>query len=356
MLIVYKYRIYPNLTQEHLINKTFGVSRVVYNLALETKRRVWESARISLSSFDLNRQLPDLKNEYPWMKEVDSGALNCAILNVEKAFKVFYAGGGFPKFKKKSSCQSFSTMGNTRKIDWINKTISIPKIKDIPIVLSRKFTGDIKTVTISRTATGKYYASVLVDNKVQSIPKAIVELKSSIGIDLGIKSFITTSNGIKYDSNKFLKNNLSRLKILQKRASKKKKGSNNRKKENLRVAKLHEKIANQRADYIHKITTELIRDSQANTFVIEDLNVAGLIKNKTLSVSISDASFSEFRKQMAYKCDWYGKNLILIDQFAPSSKRCSNCGEVNQGLTLAVREWVCGCGACHNRDINAAKN
>jgi len=178
-----------------------------------------------------------------------------------------------------------------------------------------------------------------------------------VGIDLGIKSFVVTSDGRFYEPNRFLKNSLARLKCLQRRASRKKKGSNNRKKANLCVAILHEKITNQRADYIHKITTGLIRDNQAETFVIEDLNVVGMLKNRKLSQAISDVSFGEFFRQLAYKCEWYGKNLIQIGRFEPSSKTCSDCGAINDAITLADREWTCEkCGSAHDRDLNAAKN
>ncbi len=180
--------------------------------------------------------------------------------------------------------------------------------------------------------------------------------KTTIGLDVGIKSFVATSGGKIFEPNRKLKGSLKRLKCLQRRASRKKKGSNNRKKANLCVAILHEKITNQRTDYIHKVTTQLIRDNQTESFVIEDLNVAGMLKNRKLSQAIADVSFGEFFRQMKYKCDWYGKNLITIGRFEPSSKMCSDCGKINQELTLGDREWTCECGATHDRDLNAAIN
>lgn len=356
MFKAYKYRIYPNTKQQLLIDQTIGVCRLVYNLGLEVKIRAWESFRICISGYDLKKQLPELKESYPWISEVDSQALQASILKLDNSFKGFFDGKGFPKFKSKKGRQSFQCPGNVRKINWVKSTLTIPKIKNIPILLSRRFEGKIKTVTISRTTRGKYFASILVDNEIELPVKEAALPDATIGIDIGIKTFAVCSNGLSFEPNRYLKNSLKRLQCLQRRASRKKKGGNNRKKANKCVAILHERIANQRADYIHKITTGLIRDNQANTFVIEDLNVAGMMKNRKLSQAISDVSFSEFRRQMQYKCDWYGKNLIVIDRFAPSSKRCSDCGTIKEDLTLADREWTCACGSHHDRDLNAAKN
>jgi putative transposase len=356
MYKAYKYRIYPTAEQKQRIDQTLGVCRFVYNLALETKIRAWQSAQKNLSAFDLINQLPELKQVCSWITEVDSQAVQAAIKKVENSFKGFFSGKGFPKFKNKKGRHSFQCPNNTRKIDWNKSTLTIPKIKDIPIVLTRKFDGKIKTVTISKITSGKYFASILVDNDNEVPKKPAIIPETTTGIDIGIKSFAVTSHGLSFEANRYLKKNLQRLKCLQYRSSRKKKGSNNRKKANKCVAILHERIANQRADYIHKITTSFVRDSQTDTFMIEDLNVAGMVKNGKLSRSIQDASFGEFFRQMKYKCEWYGKNLIVIDRFAPSSKRCSDCGEINQDLTLADREWTCVCGSHHDRDLNAAKN
>lgn len=356
MLRAYKYRIYPTKDQQSKIDRTIGVCRLVYNLALETKIRAWQSAKINLSALGLCYQLVELKKAYPWMAEVDSQAILASVMRLDKTFKNFYLGNGFPKFKNKKSRQSFQCPNNTRKINWEKSTLAIPKIKDIPIELSRKFEGKIKIVTILKTPTEKYFASVLVEtNQEKTEPKQIIS-ETTIGIDIGIKSFVVTSDDKFFEPNRKLKENIQRLKVLQHRTSCKKKGSNNRKKSNLRVARLHEKIANQRADYVHKITTGLIRDNQTETFVIEDLNVVGMVKNRKLSQALSDVSFGEFSRQMKYKCEWYGKNLIVINRFAPSSKRCFNCGEINHSLTLADRVWACQCGNQCDRDENAARN
>lgn len=340
-----------------MIDRTFGICRLVYNLALETKIRAWQGAQKNLSAYDLMYQIPELKEAYPWISEVDSQAVNASINKLDAAFKGFFRGNGFPKFKSRKGRQSFQCPNNTRRVDFEKNTISIPKIPAIKAAISRTFDGQIKTVTISRTPTGKYFASVLVDNKKDLPAKPAVKPETTIGIDVGIKSFVVTSDGLFFEPTRYLKNSLERLKCLQRRASRKKKGSNNRKKANLCVAILHEKIHNQRVDYCHKITTGLIRDNQADTFVIEDLAVVNMLKNRKLSQAIADVSFGEFFRQLAYKCEWYGKNLVKIGRFEPSSKTCSHCGHVKDDLTLADREWTCdGCGLIHDRDLNAARN
>lgn len=358
MFKAYKYRLYPNKDQQAKIDHTIGVCRLVYNLSLETKIRAWQSARKNLSAYDLMNQLPELKNDFIWIKQVDSQSLQSAIKKVDAAFQNFFKGFGFPKFRsKRKGIQSFQCPNNTRKINWNESTLTIPKIANIPIQLSRKFEGHIKTVTISKTPTGKYFASILVDNKVELPIMPLITEQNTIGIDVGIKSFVVTSNGREFEPNRKLKGNLKRLQCLQYRASRKQRGSNNRTKAKLSVATLHEKITNQRTDYIQKVTTRLICDNQAECFVIEDLNVTGMLKNSNLAQAIADVAFGKFFEVLKYKCSWYGKNLIVINRWAPSSKRCSCCGAINEGLTLADREWTCnGCVTSHDRDRNAAKN
>lgn len=360
MIKAYKYRIYPNREQIEKIEKTINVCRLVYNLALETKIIAWQSARKLLTSYDLCYQLPELKKAYPWMKDVDSQALQASVKNIDKAYKSFFRGAGFPKFKnKRKGVQSFQCPANVRRVDWDNSTLTIPKIDNIPIIIPKKwvFKGQIKNVIISRVPSGKYYASIVVDVKCAPIIKSPISKNTSIGIDVGIKSFVITSDGRSFEANRYLKNLLDRLKCLQRRASKKQKGSNNRKKANLCIAILHERITNQRVNYIQNVTKRLISDNQVNSIVTENLNVTGMLKNRKLSRSIMDASFGKFFQLLKYKCEWYGKNLIVIDRFAPSSKRCSCCGVINDSLILANREWICNaCGANHDRDFNAANN
>jgi len=357
MLKAYKYRIYPTSEQSVMIDKTIGVCRLVYNLGLEVKIRAYREFGVTISNFDLAKEVKELRKEYEWIREINSQAIYDSLARIDHSFKKFFFGNGFPKFKKKRNCGSFHCHNNLRKIDWVKSTLSVSKIFNIPIVLSRKFEGKIKTVTISKATTNKYFASILVETIGGKILLKPIIPETTVGIDVGIKSFVVTSDNKVFEPNRKLKNSLKRLKCLQRRASRKKKGGNNRKKANLCVAILHEKITNQRTDYIHKVTTGLIRDNQAETFVIEDLNVAGMLKNRKLSQAISDVSFGEFFRQLKYKCNWYGKNLIVIGRFEPSSKACSECGAINETLTLADRGWPCAnCGTIHDRDFNAAKN
>lgn len=354
----YKYRIYPTEPQRLLIDKTFGCFRLIFNLALQTKIEAYKANGTNLSAYDLMRQLTELKAEYRWLHEVDSQALQSAIKNVDAAFKSFFNGNGFPKFKSKYGNQSFQCRNNTRKVDKINSALTIPKISNIQICLSRLFKGVIKTVTISKTSTNKYFASILVQDSIELPPLQPINPETTIGLDTGIKSFVISSDGRTFEANRKLKDNLDRLKCLQRRASKKVKGSNNRKKANLQVAILHEKITNKRLDYIHKVTHELTSDNQATSCIcIEDLNVSGLLKNHKVAQAMSDVSLGKFYEILGYKCKWRGINLIKIDRFAPSSKRCSACGSIKEKLSLSEREWTCGnCSTTHDRDANAAEN
>lgn len=357
MLRAYKYRIYPTDEQKVLMEKTFGCCRLVYNLALQTKIEAYDKYGVRLSYFDLSGQLTDLKKEFDFLYDVDANSLLYSIKCVDVAFNNFFnKSARFPRYKTKHSTNSYQSRNLTdQTIDWNNSRISIAKIKNIPIVLSRKFEGRLKHVTISRTHTDKYFASILVEDSVELPEKSTPN--NILGIDLGIKDLIITSEGVKYNNPKYLKNQLSRLKILNRRASRKKKGSQNRRKANLKVAIQYEKISNKRLDFIHKVTSELINDNQVDSFAMEDLNVKGMMANHNLAGAIQDASWGKFLDIMKYKCDWSGKNLILINRFAPSSKTCSNCGNIKDNLTLADREYCCNnCGYVNCRDINAAIN
>lgn len=344
------------MNQRKLLDKHFGCCRLVYNLALEIRILGWQSLHRHISRTELQEQLVDLKKEYNWLYEINSQALQSTFLNLDNAYRKFFKGAGFPKFKSKYDFQSYQCPQKV-KVNFDKGTIVIPKVKIVKAAISRKFIGQIKTCTVSKTPTGKYFINVLVDNKIALPAKPDITEHSIIGIDVGIKSFVVTSNGRQFESNLKLKNNLARLQCLQRRASYKKKGSKNRKKANKCLAILHEKITNQRTDYIQQLTTRLIRDNQAESFAIENLGVAGMLKNGKLAQAISDVSFGKFFEVLKYKCEWYGKNLIVIDRWAPSSKRCSCCGAINHALTLADREWTCSqCNTHHDRDHNAATN
>jgi putative transposase len=354
MTKAYKYRIYPTAQQAVLIDRTIGVCRLVYNLALEVKIRAYKHYGVSLSAYTIGNQLPSLKQAYPWMKEVNSQALTASINKIDIAFKGFFSGKGYPKFKRKRSGGSFECHNNARRIDWEKSLLTVPKIPNIPIRLSRRFSGEIRTVTISKTPTGKYFAAIRVAG--DECPVVENYKSGTVGIDLGISAFATLSTGEKIDNPKYLRAELKRLKVLQRRASRKKKGSKNQKKGYLRVALLYERIANQRQDFLHKLSTRLIRDNQTDIICIEDLAVSNMVKNRKLAQAISEVSWSEFVRQLEYKGKWYGKNVIKIDRFYASSKMCSSCGHKVEEMDLSVREWVCICGAQHDRDINAAIN
>lgn len=351
MLRAYKYRIYPTKEQEVLLNKTFGACRFIYNLALETKMYAWQSQGKNLTAYDLQKQLTDVRKEYSWLQEISREALDKSILNLDEAYRCFFNSAGFPRFKNKRSKQSFRERHNI-SIDWQRGLINIPKIKNLKVVLSRAFEGKMRQATISKTPTGKYFISILVDDKKLMPAKPVVS--DGVGIDLGLKHFAIISTGEKFDNPRYLKQEISHLKFLNRQVSKKKMGSNNRHKAVRKLALQHEKVSNQRQDFLHKLSSKLIRENQALCF--EDLNIRGMVKNHNLAQSISDVGWNSFIEMCKYKADWCGKNILFIPRFQPSTKVCSNCGCVNDELTLADREWKCICGTTHDRDINAAIN
>jgi putative transposase len=281
--------------------------------------------------------------------------LQATLEHLDNAYRKFFKEKtGFPRFKSKhDNRQSFHIPQNT-VVDWETSKVSIPKIDDLKIAVDRKAVGAIRSSTISKTPTGKYFISILVDSRAEEPKKPKVRLATSVGIDLGVKDFVVLSNGEKVDNPKHLKKHLRRLKMLQKRASKKNKGSSNRKKANRRVALQYEKVANARKDFLHKLSTKLVRENQ--TVCLEDLNTRGMMKNHCLAQAIGDAGWSSFNSMLQYKCRWYGKNMLTIGRFEPSSKMCSKCGAINDALTLKDRSWTCVCGAVHDRDCNAAIN
>lgn len=359
MFKAYKYRIYPNEEQKVLFSKTFGCTRFVYNWALNIKKEYYNKYKKFLPYKDIqNRMVNELKVENTWLKEVNSQSLICSIKNLEVAYNKFFKEKGvkYPKFKNKKGYQSFQCPQHC-KVDFSKNVIIIPKAGSINAVLHRKFNGEIKTVTISMTKSGKYYASVLVKNSVEEKLPITPNIEKAVGLDLGIKNLVVCSNGMVFENNKDLNKSLKRLAILQRRLSKKKKDSSNWNKACKKVAILHEKISNRRKDYLHKITYRLTHDKQVNTICIEDLNVRGMLANRRLSRSIIDSSFRTFRHMLEYKCKWYGVNLIKVNRFAPTSKTCSNCGYVYKGLKLKERSWTCpDCGTIHDRDFNASIN
>ena len=370
MLKAYKYRIYPTTTQAELINKHIGSCRFVYNLALECKQMAYAGSKVNLSCFDLIKQLPDLKNECEWLSEINSQSLQQSITHLDNAFTRFFKGqGNFPNFKKKTARKSFNIPQNVI-IDFENSKLIIPKFKKkgIDIVLHRKFKGTAKQATISKTPTGKYFVSVLVDTMNKEPKQKNIKENTTIGIDLGIKSLLVTSDGLEINNPKLLNQSLSKLKYVQRKYSKYK-GKRTKKK----LAIIHETVANQRKDFLHKLSTELINNH--DSIALEDLNIKGMSSTckpkqddngkflpngasakSGLNKSILDSGWRMFVDMLEYKAKWSGKNILKIGRFDPSSKMCSCCGSINKELTLKDREWTCKCGSVLNRDVNAAIN
>ena len=360
MLRAYKYRIYPIDEQKALFAKTFGCCRFVYNWALNLKITAYKERKETLGNVYLtNLMKSELKAEHEWLSEVNSQSLQRALRNLDTAYNNFFRNTkavGFPRFKSRKNRQSFQCPQHC-SVDFKKGTLSIPKAKGIPVVLHRKFKGMVKTVTISMTPSGRYFASVLVDTTIQELPASAIQGDTALGIDLGIKSLAVCSDGRTFDNPKNLQRSLDRLKLLQKRLSRKQKGSANRNKIRILVARLQERIANCRKDSLHKITHALTHDSQVHTICMENLNVKGMQRNHHLAQAVGDASFGMFLTLLEYKCSWYGVNLIKIDRFAPSSKTCGKCGYIYKGLKLSERSWTCPeCGTHHDRDFNAACN
>jgi putative transposase len=355
ILKAFKYRLYPNNEQKTLLNKHFGCSRFVYNWGLETKTKIYKETQKSVSCVDLLNDLVKLKEKNEWLYEVNSQCLQMALRNLDNAYTRFFRERkGFPNFKNKHGLQSFQCP-QKNKVDFEAGTISIIKVKNIKAKLHRKFNGKIKTITISRTPTGKYFASVLVETPDVVKTKEKPNRKKAVGIDLGLKHFITLSTGEKVDNPKHLQKFLDKLALFSRRVNRKtNKKSNRRLKAEKKLARLHERVKNQLDDFLHKLSTRLVRENQS--ICLEDLNTKGMIKNHCLARSISLASWSKFVNMLQYKSEWYGSNIIQIGRFDQSSKLCS-CGAINHDLQLKDRSWTCKkCGKLHDRDVLAANN
>lgn len=356
MLRAYKYRIYPDKEQKVLFSKTFGCCRKIYNWALDFKNRRYSQFKENISRFELDKILTFLKstNELKFLNEVNSQALQQELIHLDIAFTNFFRKNkGYPKFKSKYDNQSYACPQGV-KVNFEDKEIFIPKIKNLKTEIDREFKGIMKTCTVSRTATDKYFISILVENGEKLPKKKKIKEESSIGVDVGLKSFLVDSNNNEINNPKFYRNSEPRIKCLQKRLSRKIKGSKNRKKAQKKLALKHEKVANQRKDFLQKLSTNIIKNQ--DTIFVEDLNIKGMLQNHNLAKSIGDVSWSEFFRMLKYKADRYGKNVIEIGRFEPSSKMCE-CGVINKELKLEDRVWVCTkCGSVNQRDFLAARN
>ncbi|TKN13004.1 transposase [Enterococcus faecium] len=365
-LKAYKFRIYPTEEQEIFFAKSFGCVRKVYNLMLDDRKKAYEEVKNDSSKKMTFPTPAKYKKEFPFLKEIDSLALANAQLNLDKAYKNFFRDKsvGFPRFKsKKNPVQSYTTNNQNGTVALIDsKFIKVPKLKSlVRIKLHRQPKGIIKSATISRHSSGKYYISLLCKEEIIELPKT----NSTIGIDLGIMDFAILSDGQKIDNNKFTSKMEKKLKREQRKLSKrallaKNKGTNlfeakNYQKQKRKVARLHEKVMNQRTDFLNKLSTEMIKNH--DIICIEDLNTKGMLRNHKLAKSISDVSWSKFVTKLQYKADWYGRKIIKVDKWFPSSQICSECGHKDGKKSLEIREWTCPvCHTHHDRDINASIN
>lgn len=356
----YVFRIYPTKEQEDLINKTFGCCRYVHNYFLAKSIEDYRTTGKSNSCYDNMKELTQLKNELTWLKEVDSQALQQSLRNLDIAYKNFFrrvkqgTTPGFPKFRKKTVCQSYRTT-NCGQIQTPIKAgkIKVPKVGPVKVKQHTEIKGQWLSITVKRVPSGKYFAVV----NCKDVPVEEFEKTGSVvGIDLGLKDFAITSNGDKVPNPKYLRKSERKLRRLQRQHSRRKKGSKNREKSRVKLARQHEKVRNQRNDFLHKLTTALVKSH--DVICCESLNVKDMVRNHHLAKSVSDASWSEFVRQLSYKCEWHGKTLSKVDTFYPSSQLCHVCGYKNpQVKNLSVREWTCpSCGTLHDRDVNAAQN
>ena len=351
----FRYRIYPTGEQEQILAQTFGCARFVYNWALRKKTDAYYNEQKRLYYKDLSALLTDLKkqDEYIWLNDVSSVPLQQALRHLDKAFINFFEGRGeYPIFKKKRNQQSATYVASAFRWDGTHFTLAKMNAP-LNIVWSRPLPDGCKpsSVVVSKDCANRYFVSVLVEEDIKPLPV----VNKMIGLDLGLKSMVITSDGQTHGNPKFFAKDEKKLAKAQRRHAKKKKGSKNRDKARLKVARIHTRINERRRDYQHKLSTTIIRENQV--VCVESLQIKNMVKNHCLAKAISDVGWGEFLRQLEYKAAWYGRTFVKIDKWYPSSKRCFDCGHVLDSLTLDVRVWTCPeCGVVHDRDINAARN
>ena len=366
MLKALKIRLYPNKTQEVQINKLLGCYRFVYNQCLNKKITSYEKDKTSENLTSLGHYLHGYltkQEEYSWLNEQNTKVLKQSIIDMLDAYKCFFEQrNGYPKYKSKhdnkQSCR-FPFEAISKRNNYEDRKLSLANIRGIKFRCSDKYIDyltknkeSIKSATLSKLPCNQYYLSILIDG---DLLKQVQQSQNTIGIDLGIKDFLTTSECETFENKHFKKSVSDRLKSLQRQLSRKQKGSNNRSKARLRLAKLNKKINDSKLNYLHEVTNTLINENQV--ICIEDLNVKGMVKNHNLAESISEMNFGEFRRILEYKASWYGRVIVKVDRFYPSSKTCNHCGYIKKDLKLSERKWVCPeCGELIDRDYNAACN
>ena len=356
----YKFRIYPNKAQINQIAQTFGCCRFVFNYYLAKRKDTYEQTGKTFNYYDCASDMTQLKKSIDWLKNVDSTALQSTLRDLDTAYQNFFRrvkkgeNPGYPRFKSKHHHrQSYKSKCVGTNIKVLENAVQLPKLGNVKCRVSKTVSGRILSATVSRTASGKYFVALCCTDVVI---ERLAPSDSSIGLDMGLKAFAVTSDGLAYPNHKYLAKSQKKLAKLQRQLSRKTKGSKRRNKARIHVARLHEQIANQRKDMLHKLSTDLIRNN--DIICIEDLAPKNMVKNHKLAQSITDASWGEFRRQLTYKSEWYGKQVVKIDRFYPSSQICSECGLQWPGTKdLAVRSWICPqCETVHDRDCNAAKN
>ena len=354
MFKAFKYRLYPTASQADKINQNIGCARFVYNQLLDDRIKVYKETKQKSK-----KTYSDLKKEYDFLKKADSRALLHARENLDVAYDKFFKehNTGFPTFKSKHKCRwSYTTDNNNNSIRFDGNRLKLPKVGYIKIIDHRPHEGRIISATISKERSGEYYASVLCEvEEIQKLP----ETNKTIGIDLGLKDFIICSDGQRIEAPKYFRKSEKKLAKKQRQFDKTKKGSKGHEKARIKVAKCYQKIKNQRNDFLQKLSTKLIHENQV--ICLEDLSVKSMEQNHKLAKLVTDASFSKFVSMLEYKAEWYGRKIVKIDRFYPSTQTCNSCGYKNESIKglrgLKVREWVCPeCGELHDRDLNASKN
>lgn len=347
----FRYRLYPNKEQQAGLAVQFGHARFVYNWALATRNAHYREHGTDIGYYALKRMMTDLKRQpdHVWLKEADSQVLQAKVEDLDRAFANFFnKRARYPRFKKRRGHQSVRW---PQRFKFDGDCVYLPKVGWVKTVFHRPLEGTPRSITVSKTKSGEYYASVLCETEVPVLPNG----KPPVGVDMGLKDFAVLSTGEKIEHPKYLREAERRLKKLQRRLSRKKKGSANRDKARLLVARQHEHVARQRSDFLHKLSRRLV--AEHGTIHLEDLNIRGMLANHKLAKSIADSGWGMFGRFCEYKAEWYGARVVRADRFYPSSKTCGVCGCVNRDLALADRFWTCGnCGAHHDRDINAAIN
>jgi len=349
----FKVKIYPNKTQQLMIDGNFGCARFIYNKMIEINQKKYHRTGKSLSGYDMQAYLPKLKKQYPFLKEVNSQSLQIVCHNLAEAYSRFFQKkSGYPSFKKRGVGDSFSVITNCKLLD---NEIKLPKVKKVKFRGGCRPTGKVKRFVVSKDATG-YYCSILFDEGKKEI--ALEKVNNLVGVDVGIKDFAICSNKVIIKNPRYTEEFERKLKKAQQSLSRKQKGSKKRAQAKTRVAKIHKKISNKRMDFAHKISRQIVNSCDNQTAIaIESLTISGMMKNHNLAKSIADCGWSQFGNFLKYKAADVGKQVIEVGRFYPSSKTCSSCGVVNSDLKLSDRKWTCeGCKSEHDRDFNASLN